>query len=173
MALKLAGSFIVVVSLYAYGWYMAQYTKKRRDEIAEFKKAFLLFSGETLYTGGVLWEVFESIGERCTGRAAEVFVKASRLLYGKGADCAFTAWEEAVDTTLKDSFMEDEDIENIKAFGRCLGFCDEMSQLSNAKLTISYIDEKSTELKDAYTEQKKLYKSLGAMAGLLIAIVVF
>ena len=48
-----------------------------------------------------------------------------------------------------------------------------MSQLSNAKLTISYIDEKSTELKDAYTEQKKLYKSLGAMAGLLIAIVVF
>ena len=173
MVFKLMGSFIVVVSLYAYGWYMAEYTKKRRNELLGFKKAFVLFSGENMYAGGALWEVFEGIGNRCTGRAGKVFLKASVLLYMKGADSALAAWEEAVDEATEGSFMAEEDIVNIKAFGRCLGFSDERSQLSNAELTVNYIEEKSSELKEAYSEQKKLYKSLGVMAGLLITVVIF
>ncbi len=172
MLIKLIGSVVVILSFYGFGWYMAECTKKRREEMLGFKKAFLLFSGETMYAGGALWEIFENIGKRCAGRAGQAFLKASELLYGKGAGGAFAAWEEAVDKSIDGSFMIAEDIDNIKAFGRCLGFSDEMSQLNNADLTVSYIDEKSMELKELYSEQKRLYKSLGIMAGLLIVVVI-
>jgi len=173
MVVKLIGGIMIVFSLYSYGWYMAECIKKRREELIDIKNGLVLLADETLYTGGALWEVFEAVGDRCSGRTKELFLKMAELLYERNAEGVLCAWEQALDESFKGSFLSDEDKKSIRSFGRGLGFADANCQVSNINMTLSYIDEKKDELKDKYIEQSRLYKSLGIMAGLMAVVVIF
>lgn len=173
MIIKIAGMVITVAAAWTYGYYMAEYTKKRMETLEQFKRAFILFADETLYTGAMLCEVFKNTAERTEGLAARVFGEAAAKFREKAAEGAYIIWEESLKNSVKNSFLTEEDINSLIMFGKSLGFSDRRCQVSNVNLAVEYIDNKLYELRKKYIKEAKLFRSLGVLTGLLAAVVIF
>lgn len=171
--IKAAGALLTVAAAWAYGYYTAEYSRKRIEELENFKRAFMLFGSETLYAGGVLCEVFRAVAERTDGTAERVFESAANMLYEKTADGAFGVWEKCIEAEAKGSFLSEEDIKSLISFGKGLGFADRQCQSTNADMEIEYINGKQEELRGKYAKEAKLFRSLGILMGLLAAVVIF
>lgn len=173
MIIKAIGTLLTVAAAWLYGYYTAEYSRKRIEELENFKRGFALFGSETLYAGGMLCEVFKSVAERTGGTAKAVFETAAAMLYEKAAEGAGAVWEICLEDKTKNSFLAEEDIKSLLAFGRCLGFADRQCQGANADMAVEYINTKQEELRKKYLTEAKLYRSLGVLTGLLAAVVIF
>jgi len=63
------------------------------------------------------------------------------------------------------------DIEQFMSLGSSLGYLDGEMQLNGIEMVISYIDMVTEELKVSSDKNKKMYRSLGVLGGILIVIV--
>jgi len=67
--------------------------------------------------------------------------------------------------------LNPEDIENIKSFGKMLGQTDKEGQLSRIELTKTFIEMQIEKAKIEEEKNSKLYKTLGAVLGLALVII--
>ncbi len=172
MAVKVVGAAVVVFAAWVYGYYASEYTKKRMDELLDFKRAFVMFAAESEYLYCPIEEVFVSVGDRLGGAAKRVFGQMAVCLNEKQGEGADFVWEKCLLESTKDSFLDNEDKNNLAKFGKGLGFSGIGGQSSSIKLVIDYIDEKTDELNKKYQEEKRLYRSLSVMAALLGVVVI-
>ena len=79
------------------------------------------------------------------------------------------AWNDAIEECKLN--LNSEDISIIKNFGKLLGKTDVEGQISEIKLTSSFIDTQIEKAEKEKEKNEKLYKTLGTVVGLAIVII--
>lgn len=171
LLLKLAGAALITASGTALGLYYAGLDSLRAQELLEFKKAFLILASEIEYISTPLPEAMTHIAERTTGNTSSFFACCAEKLSEGSGETAYQLWASAVEARRKCGCLTPEDWDVIEAFGKTLGYLDKPMQLNSIRFTTDYIDGKTASIQG--DKSKRMYRSLGVLGGLLLAVVLW
>ena len=100
------------------------------------------------------------------GFFGQSLLNAKKNMNGK---IASIAWENAVDET--DCNLNNEDKKTIKTLSKLLGQTDIEGQVSQIEITQNFLEKQIKGAQEEKEKNEKLYKKLGTIIGLAIAIV--
>ena len=173
MLIRAVGAFAVMLGCGGLGFYFAAKEGFRVQELLEFKKALLILSSEIEYMRAPLAVACGNIAKRTGLTISKMFDKFSEFLKQGEGESAYQLWLNAMDTIAESSFLAEEDIDVLEGFGKTLGYLDKNMQQNAIDYAINYIENKVGTLQIQSDKNKKMYRSLGAIVGLLIIVVLW
>jgi len=173
MLLRVAGVLAVMVGCAGLGFYYSSRDDFRIKELLEFKKALLILSSEIEYMRAPLGVACANIAKRTELTTALIFEKFSAMLDKSEGETAYQLWAAAMDGIKGKTFMATEDIQVLDGFGKTLGYLDKLMQQNAINYAITYIDEKAAALQVSGDKNKRMYRSLGVICGLLITVLLW
>jgi len=173
MYLRVIGIFAVMVGSVGLGFFYAAKEQFRIQDLQEIKKALLILSSEIEYMKTPLAIACANIAKRTEHTAQKLFQTFSSLLSKSQGETAYQLWLTSLDEIKDKSFLIPEDLNIIEGFGKTLGYLDKHMQQNAINYAINYIDEKAASLQQQGEKNKRMYRSLGVICGLLITVVLW
>lgn len=138
----------------------------RVEELKDFRNALNIIENKIKFTYEPLGEIFIQTSKLLSKNISRIFIIAQNNMKDTNA-------EEAWDKALKESttYLDKEDIENIKSFGKMLGKTDKEGQISSIELTKTFIEMQIEKAKIEEEKNSKMYKTLGTIIGLAFVII--
>ena len=161
--------FILIVILCAstgIGLLVSKKYKDRVIELREFRNALNILENKIKFTYEPLQEIFDQMSENLIENVANIFKKTKSNLRKMETQ---EAWNDAIEECKLN--LNSEDISIIKNFSKLLGKTDVEGQISEIKLTSSFIDTQIEKAEKEKEKNEKLYKTLGTVVGLEIVII--
>lgn len=171
MFIKLLGALVIVSSTSLLGIGAAKAEKYRMEDLEELEKALTLLKSEISFAVLPLPEAMRSVAERRKGVVAMFFEDMAERLSTRAYGSVSIAWEEAIAASLPSAYLRPEDIEALQSFGRTLGYLDSRQQLAAADICIDSLRRAREECHIRYTKNARMYKSMGLLSGILLAVV--
>ena len=173
MLLRIIGALAVLLGSAGLGIYYSAKDGFRIFELTELKKALLILSSEIEYMRTPLNTACANIAKRTESTISTLFASFAELLTNSTGETAYQLWGVAAASIKKKTFMVAEDLQVIDSFGKTLGYLDKHMQQNAINHTVNYIDEKVTHLQTQSDKNKRMYRSLGVICGLLITVVLW
>ena len=170
MLLRIIGALAVMVGCGGLGLYFSAREGFRVQELQEFKKALLILSSEIEYMRTPLAAACANIAQRTDLTVKNLFKGFADLITSSEGESAYQMWMTSMEGIKGKSFMAEEDLTVMEGFGKTLGYLDKEMQKNAIDYAVNYIDEKSTELLTQSSKNKRMYRSLGIIGGLLITV---
>ena len=166
--LKIIMLIMIVLACMLIGIIISKRYSKRVEELREIRTALNMLETKIKFTYEPLPEIFNQISSNLSQNMGEIFAKASSNMNNM---LAKEAWEKALD---KNNFnMNQEDINILKKMGGLLGKTDVDGQISEIKLTNSFINTQIKKAEEEKEKNAKMYRTLGTVVGLAIVIILF
>lgn len=169
--LRILGILLVMLSSTLAGVYYANIEAFRIKDLREMKKALIILLSEIEYTLTPLPQAMDNISKRIDEPISKIFSEFSSSLNDKTGQGLGDIWVKILEDNKDLYYFNKEDIDYLKSFGKTLGYLDKSLQINSIAVTIKYMEEKVEELNVSSLKNKKLYQTLGVLAGMLICIV--
>lgn len=170
--LKFIGIVMLAATAIAIGCIMAFRVNQRVEELIYIKKLMLMFKGELRYKNAMLSEAFMAVAVRAKRPYDRLFTGLAEATEENHTTTMAKVFETKVDELLTaDTFLKNKDVHWFKELGETMGYQDRKMQLANIDLYIDRLTSVVEEEKEKMNETMKMYRTLGVMAGLFIAIV--
>jgi len=173
MLIRIVGAAAVMVGSVGLGLYYAAKEGFRVQDLLEFKKALLILSSEIEYMRSPLAVACANIAKRTDCGAQHLFEHFSNALTAGEGETAYQLWLTSMEATKEKAFLAPEDWAVIEGFGKTLGYLDKHMQQNAITYAVSYIDEKAAAIQAQSDKNKRMYRSLGVIGGLLITIILW
>ena len=160
--LKAAGLFLLFSGCFSLGIGKSRGLKKRLELLRELKKLLLLLSGEIRCAKTPLPEAFRKIGRKAEDPFGTFFQKVAEELTGENRKLPETAFSRQM-KLLKESPLTPD-------LGKDLGYPDLSVQLETLKLFEENLEELIKKAAADYRGKAKVYRYLGALAGLFLVV---
>ena len=159
---------IVIFGLVVYlGNCKAEKFIKRLKELISVKSALNIFENKIKFMQLPLEELFINIAENTSEKNIKnIFQKLSKDI--KQNKNIHKSWEKIISSS--ESYLTLEDKNILIDMGKILGATALEGQVSNIKITSSFIDKQIQKAEEEKQKNVKLYKTLGIGAGLTIII---
>ena len=145
----------------------SQYIARVR-ELISIKSALNILENKIKFTQTPLEEIFNTIVENCSEiNIKKIFQKISEEL--KRNANIHKSWEKAINK--EETNLTKEDIKILVDMGKILGVTDVDGQVSNIKITSSFIDRQIENAEQEKAKNVKLFRTLGIVCGLTITII--
>ena len=167
------GALALIGSCAALGFYYAALEGYRVKDLQEIKKALMILSSEIEHMRAPLPIACANIAKRTKEPISALFANFSSLLTQNQGETAYQLWVQALEIQKPRTFLVAEDWDVVESFGKTLGYLDKQMQQSAIAATVEYIDEKTTSLQAQSDKNKRMYRSLGIIGGLLLAVVLW
>lgn len=138
----------------------------RVSELKDFKNALNIIENKIKFTYEPLPEIFMQTSKLLSENISKIFIGASNYMKELSSQ---EAWDKSLNES--NTYLNKDDIENIKGFGKMLGKTDKEGQVSHLELTKTFIDIQIEKAKSEEIKNSKMYKSLGAILGLAFVII--
>lgn len=172
MIVKLIGAVVLIGATSFIGFSLAADCSKRPRALRELQSLMQMLENEIAYLSNLLSEAFDRIYEGNNSDTAILFREAANKLSTSGVTAA-EAWEKATEENYAKLSLNKEDKAILQAFGRMLGNSDLEGQLNNIRLVTSQLKLQELKAEEMKRKNEKMYRSLGVLSGLAIAIVLF
>lgn len=142
----------------------------RTRELQEISGALARLDTEIHHYATRLPEALLRAGGLFSGPVGQLFLRASELLSGQQLPGVREAWRTALSEAGAALHLDREDLEVLARLGDQLGSSDREGQRRYIQLTLSQLvvqEEKAHALRQKY---ERMYKSLGVLGGLALAI---
>lgn len=156
---------IFLICLYA-GKLISKRYVNRVDELKDMKNGLNMFLTKIKFTYASIPSSFKEIGNSINGNIGKIFMRAANSMNNKSAG---EAWEYALEE--QENNLKSEDIDILKKLGTLLGKTDIEGQVSEIKLVQNFLDKQIDIAEIEKEKNEKLYKTLGGILGLAIAII--
>jgi len=173
MLLRFAGALAIMLGSAGLGLYYSAREGFRIGELQELKKALLILSSEIEYMRAPLNSACASIAKRTEGIISQLFASFAEALTKSEGETAYRLWSVSLTGIKGKAFLAEEDISVLDGFGKTLGYLDKLMQQNAIDHTVAYIDEKTATLQTQGDKNKRMYRSLGVIMGLLITVVLW
>ena len=138
----------------------------RVSELKDFKNALNIIENKIKFTYEPLPEIFMQTSRFLSENISKIFINASSYMKELSSH---EAWDKSLNES--NTYLNKDDIENIKSFGKMLGKTDKEGQVSHLELTKTFIDIQIEKAQAEEVKNSKMYKSLGAIVGLAFIII--
>jgi len=172
MIIKFLGAAVLISATSFIGFSLAANCSKRPRSLRELQSLLQMLENEISYLSNLLSEAFYRIYEGTNSETAILFNEAAKNL-GTNGVTADAAWEKAIEENYEKLSLNKEDKAILLTFGKMLGNSDLEGQLSNIKLISSQLKLQELKAEEMKQKNEKMYRSLGVLSGLAIAIVLF
>ena len=130
-----------------------------------------MLKSEIRYTKSPLPEAFGRIARRI-GTPYDIWLmQLSRMLARKDQGNFASVWKRSVERYITESRLKKEDFEELKAFGRYMGYQDEEMQIWSIDLYLTRLDEKIAAERETLAQKKRLCHCLGVMSGMFLTVI--
>lgn len=168
--LKLAGAVLIILASVGLGYSRSRELTRRERNLEEFLQVILCLKGEIRCGNSSLPDALKDTAHRCP-KTYETFLNAV-------ASCMESSKEESLGTIfrkcarehLEELALDKEEKRKIGLLGERLGYLDREMQIRQLELYEADFQYLLQGLKRDESEKKKLYRSLGIMGGIMLAI---
>ena len=167
--IKILGLVMIVTSCSMMGLSMAREMEQRKAALKNHISALQLIRSEICYKNTPLEEILFQLEQSC-GKAAATFYRKSFEAASNGL--AFSAAAEQYYIDLKKDGLLAEDIEVIRNICRILGRYDSATQAEHLAAAAELLEKQLDNLQKELSSKGRLYKTVGATAGILLALIV-
>jgi len=162
--------YTIIFLIFSISFYLGELISKkytlRLNELKDIKNALNIIESKIKFTYEPLPEIFMQTSKMVSKNISEIFQKASNNMKINDAE---EAWNRSLEQTVTN--LNKEDIENIKNLGKMLGKIDKEGQISRVELTKTFIEMQIEKARVEEEKNAKLYKTLGAVLGLAVIII--
>jgi len=169
--MKIIGMILVFISSVGIGFSLGYMYKRRITELVEWKKSMINLKNEINFSLTPLPEAFETVGKRFDNYIGKFLLSLSNILSENSGMSMTKLKDEELKELLKDTCLNEKDINNIIEFVKTLGLNDKESQLSTINLHIETIQEEIKNAKKDEEKNSKLFRTLGVLAGIFIIVI--
>lgn len=170
MLLRMVGSIMIICGCSAMGFSLSNDYTLRIRQLEQMNRVLLLLEGEIRYHNSGISEALLKISKMSNGIFSTFFINVVKTMR-KGKSLK-EAWCTSVTGVLeKNTKLKDSDMGILKELGNCLGVTDRETQINNIEKSRVQIDNIMGELNKIKIEKCKIYKTLGVVAGMFIAII--
>lgn len=169
--MQFLGMALVVSSTTLIGVYFGNIYSFRIRDLKEIRKALVILKSEIEYSLMPIGQAASNISEKLRHPISSIFLKFSNLLEKKVEPRL--ALQQSFEKYKFDTYLTEEDTSQFNSLGKTLGYLDKNLQLNSIEITIKYLEEKINELTALHIKNKKLYQTLGILAGVLIVVIMF
>ncbi|MCL2187490.1 MAG: stage III sporulation protein AB [Defluviitaleaceae bacterium] len=173
MLVRLIGAMVVIGASCALGFHYAAQETQRVKDLLSLKKALLILASEIEYMRTALPAASLNIGKRVGGWVGEMFTHFGEKLASSEGETTYQLWAQVLSAAKENAQLADEDWRVVEDFGKTLGYLDITMQKNAINYAVEYIDEKAASLQIQADKNKKMYRSLGVICGLLLAVVMW
>lgn len=140
--------------------------KNRVNDLKQIRRALNIFKTKIKYTYEPLPQIFMNIANEFGDEIGEIFKTASINMKEFSAG---EAWKYAIQNSKTN--MNEEDLKVLENLEKLLGKTNIDGQLSEIELIEKFIDVQIEKAEEEQKKNEKLYKNLGVITGLAIAII--
>ncbi|MBZ4644733.1 MAG: stage sporulation protein [Clostridia bacterium] len=170
MILKIIGCILIIGSTTIMGYSLANKYAKRPEELRALQAALQMLEAEIVFSVNPLPDAFEKISRYVPESIKQIFEYSSHLLKQRTGMTAREAWALSINKLSRDMHLQKEDKEILIAFGNSLGCSDRENQIKNIHLACSKLSMEEKKAEVLKEKNERLYKNLGLLGGLLIAL---
>ena len=170
-AVRIIGAVLVLSGAAGLGRFYAMRFTCRLQILEELRRLLYLLKGEILYANASLEEAFSNTGGRGTGPMKELFEQVADRLGKRQGETFRQMWEEETERIRGTLPLTQEDICQMKDFGRQLGYLDRQMQERTILLYLEQLEHTIDNLRKHRKEQCRLYASLSVAGGLFFIII--
>ena len=158
--------FLVFLICFLLGNIISKRYTLRVKELKDFSNALNIIENKIKFTYEPLSEIFMQTSRLLSENISNIFINASNYMKRFSSE---EAWNKSVEQS--STYLNKEDIENIKGFGKLIGKRDKEGQVSHIELTRTFIQLQLEKARKEEEKNAKIYKTLGAIIGLAIVII--
>lgn len=155
---------IVAICTYI-GFYKSKKFSNRVKNLKDFKSALSIFRSKIEFTYEPIKDIFEEISKVIYQDNENIF----KFFCESKIQDVTIAWNEAVQNTKLEFTNDDKEI--LIVLGKMLGKTDKTGQISQIDLVDNFLDKQILDSEEEKRKNEKLYKTLGIIGGLIIAII--
>lgn len=139
----------------------------RVNELKEFKNALNIFKTKIRYTYEPIPDIFMQISENINSNIRNVFSQAANKM---NVLAAGEAWNIAL--KMEELSINQEDRNALENLSKLLGKTDLQGQLNQIEMTEDFLNEQIRKAEQEKNKNEKMYRTLGAIIGMVIVIIV-
>lgn len=164
--------YILLIGIFglstAIGLAISKTYENRVIELKEFKNILNTIKTKIKFTYEPLAEIFKQIANKNETNVEKIFGQmANQITYFQTRE----VWENCIQDADISINQEDKDI--LKKLGKLLGQTDVDGQISEIKVTESFLNMQIEKAEEDKKKNQKLYKTLGVTIGLIFVIILF
>ena len=161
---KIIGGMIVLVTSAAIGFDKANNVSLHRKELEEIQRIFTMIQTELKYIKTPLGEMFLKLQNKTEGKYKSWLIDISKELQAFQQGTFEEIWNTSIENHFKESFLTKLELEELKQIGKNISHMEALDLfLTQIELFIQYTREEEK-------AKKKLYQSMGIMAGIFLVI---
>ena len=145
----------------------SKYTN-RVKELISVKAALNILENKIKFTQTPLEEIFNQIAHNCSEENIIIIFENLAININQKTNI-HKSWEKIINQT--ETNLDDEDKKILTDMGNILGSTDVEGQVSNIKITTSFIDRQIEKAEKEKEKNVKLFRTLGIVSGLTIMII--
>lgn len=162
---KLIGSISIILACTGIGFMKSGEANQHLKELEELRKIFVLLRSELTYTKAPFSELFLRLSQKTEGVFQVWLRHLAEHLETRREGTLEEIWSNSVMDCLRESRLNKKELDELCRIGNRLGYMETL-ELYLEQLAIA-IENTREELKN----KKKLYQSMGIMAGVFLVIV--
>ena len=170
--IKIIGAIILIGSSIFAGSVLASKVKLRVEELIYLRKLLVMFRGELEYKNAMLPDAFLSVGNRAKTPYDNVFSELARATEDNCTSTMASVFESVISRCLKGkTYLKNEDLHKLYELGDTLGYQNKTMQLSNVDLYLDRLNVQIQEEREKMNDTVKVYRTISAMTGIFVAII--
>ncbi len=173
MILKILSSVVIVICCGLIGLYKANRYIQRVKEIRMLKTALIQLETEIIYFSNFMSDALSAVAKSVQGPWRDFFYKVARVLADRTEYSVAECWRKNLDYYKKQFFIGEPEYEILVRFGSNLGTSDSESQKKYFELAQQQLLVEERKAEELCSKYVQMYRSLGILCGLAIAIILF
>ena len=169
--IKIIGCLIIILSSSTLGFLMGSKFNLRVRELKLLKVSLQMLETEIAYSNTPLPEAFDNISKRSKNPIKDIFSNMSINLYKRIYSTVGEAFDVSIEKIKDKTCFSKDDLEVLKSFGNSIGTSDVNGQIKAFKLVLKQLDQQEIKAEEQRCKNEKMYKSLGFLAGVAIALI--
>jgi len=168
--LRIGGLISVIGICISIGNLIAKGYSNRVRNILDFITVLNIMHTKIRYSQEVLENIFIDVQKEITRDVGRVFYEVGTE-YNKNINDISEIWTEVIEANFRDLDLTFEDERVLIDFGLALGKSDIEGELRNIEVTIEKLKGQLTYAKDNSDKYGKVYRTLGTLCGIAIAVI--
>lgn len=173
MVIKIIGAILIMASGTMTGLELSHNYLERIKQLYQIKKMVIMLSGEVKYNNSNIRFAMEKIARNADSFIAEFLQMVMDELGEINEKSIGDIWGACAGEYFdKNSYLNENDIGKIVELGQFLGITDKETQINNFEMYLSLLVPDIEEAEKLKEGKCKLYKTMGAMTGMLISVMI-
>lgn len=169
--LRLMGLLGIVVLCTAFGYSFSTRLFRRITNLKEMRKLVEILQGEVRYAISPLGEAIKNTAKHASPVLQTFFLSVAEDMEQRDGRTLEEIFGAESKMLLTQSALEERDIQMLVQMGAGLGYLDVQMQVKTMEYYLEELKKACAMAEEEYREKGKLYRSLGFMGGLFLAVV--